>query len=220
VDEVAAGVTDLLLGAVLLGCALRLQSTPGVHRYWALMFWTAGAGAIAGTAHHLLFHGSPLAGDLSWVVVGVLVAVAISYLLAATAVELVDPRTARAFIWLRIGGLLAYLVVITTLGVGRTMPLVLSESVTMASIVGLWCYGLHKGHPRARRMLVAIAVSALSALAVVLPAQQAIHAHTGMDGRSLQHLAQIPGVLLLCRALTAAGPAAAGGRPAVRRLEA
>jgi hypothetical protein len=220
VDEVAAGVTDLLLGAVLLGCALRLQAAPGVHRYWALMFWTAGAGAFAGTVHHLVFHGAPLAADLSWVVVGVLVAVAISYLLAATATEVVDPRTARAFIWLRIGGLLAYLVVISTLGVGRTMPLVLSESVTMASIVALWCYGLHKGHPRARRMLVAIAVSALSAVAMVLPGQQAIRGHTGMDGRSLQHLAQIPGVLLLCQALVVAVPTTAGGRSVMRRLEA
>jgi len=217
VDEVAAGVTDLVLGAVLLGCALRLRLAPGVHRYWALMFWTAGAGAFAGTVHHLVFHSPPLASDLSWVVVGVLVAVAISYLLAATATELVDPRTARVFIWLRVGGLLAYLVVISTLGVGRTMPLVLSESVTMASIVALWLYGLYKGHPRARRMLVGIAVSALSALAMVLPAQQAIRAHTGLDARSLQHLAQIPGVLLLCHALTAPAPALAEGRPAVRR---
>jgi hypothetical protein len=219
-DEVAAGVTDLLLGAVLLGCALRLQSAPGVHRYWALMFWTAGAGAFAGTVHHLVFHGSPAAADLSWVVVGVLVAVAISYLLAASATDLVDPRTARVFIWLRVGGLVAYLVVISTLGVGRTMPLVLSESVTMASVVALWCYGLHKGHPRARRMLLAIVVSALSALAMVLPAQQAIRGYTGLDARSLQHLAQIPGVLLLCQALTVAVPTAGWRGPAMRRLEA
>ncbi len=122
-DEVTAGVTDLVLGAVLVWCALRLRSAPGVHRYWALTFWTAGAGAFAGTVHHLVFHGSPRAADLSWVVVGVLVAVAISYLLAATATEVVDRRTARLFIWLRIGGLAAYLVVITTLGVGRTLPL-------------------------------------------------------------------------------------------------
>jgi hypothetical protein len=205
VDEVAAGVTDLLLGGVLVWCALRLQAAAGVHRYWAMMFWTAGAGAFAGTVHHLVFHGSPRASDLSWVVVGVLVAIAISYLLAASAVELVAPRTARLFIGLRIGGLVAYIVVITTSGVGRTMPLVLSESVTMASIVALWVYGLRIGHPRARRVLVAIGVSALSAVAMVLP-------HTGLDPRSLQHVAQIPGVLLLCQALVVAVPAPAAAR--------
>jgi Family of unknown function (DUF6962) len=208
VDEVAAGVTDLVLGAVLVWCALRLRAA-GAHRYWTAMFATAGAGAFAGTLHHLVFHGSKRASDLSWVVVGVLVAIAISYLLAASAVELVAPRTARLFIGLRIGGLVAYLVVITTLGVGRTLPLVLSESVTMASIVTLWVYGLRIGHPRAGRILVAIAVSALSAVAMVLR-------HTGMDPRSLQHVAQIPGVLLLCQALVV--PVRAWtGRPTVAR---
>jgi hypothetical protein len=220
VDEVAAGVTDLLLGAVLVGCALRLRSAPAVHRYWAFTFWTAAAGAFAGTVHHLVFHGSPLAADLSWVVVGVLVAVSISYLLAATATELLDPGTAWLFIWLRVGGLVAYLVVITTTGVGRTGPLVLSESVTMATIVALWLYGYHIGHPRARRMVVAIGVSALSAVAMALPAHGLVQDSTGLDGRSLQHLAQIPGVLLLCQALVVRVPVTRRGpvpRAAARR---
>jgi hypothetical protein len=198
VDDVAAGLTDLLLGAVLLGCALRLRSLPWVHRYWSLTLWTAGAGAWAGTLHHLVFAGSARSADLSWVVVGVLVAVGISYLLAATATELLRPRTARLFIRVRIAGLIAYVVVISTLGVGRTLPLVLSESVTMASIVGLWCYALYLGHPRAGRMLVAIVGCGLSAAALAVPA--AVRTHLGLDGRSLQHLAQIPGVLLLYRA--------------------
>ena len=47
-SEVGPGVTDLVLGAVLVGCAGRLRRTPGVHRYWALMLWSAGAGAFAG----------------------------------------------------------------------------------------------------------------------------------------------------------------------------
>jgi len=212
VSEVAAGVTDLLLGAVLVGCAMRLRSAPGVHRYWVLMFSLSAAGAFAGTVHHLVFHGSPVGADLRWVVVGVLVAVAISYLLAATATELLGPGTARLFIGLRVGGLVAYLVVITTTGVGRTGPLVLSESVTMATIVGLWLYGHHVGHPRARRLLMAIAVSALSSVAIALPAGGELYDRTGLDGRSLQHLAQIPGVLLLCQALVVPLPAPAEGR--------
>ncbi len=183
-DEIAAGLTDLLLGGVLLWCASRLQAA-AVHRFWALMFWTASAAAFAGVLHHLVFHGSKRASDLSWVVVGVLVAVAISYLLAASAVELVDPRLARLFIGLRIGGLLAYVVVITTTGVGRTGP----------------------GHPRARAILVALGVCGLSALAVIVP-------YSGPDPRSVQHVAQIPGVLLLCRALLAPVPARPEGRPA------
>jgi len=195
-SEVGPGVTDLVLGAVLVGCAGRLRRTPGVHRYWALMLWSAGAGAFAGAAHHLVFSGSPRAADLSWVVVGVLVAVALSYLLAATATATLDPRWARVVIRARVAGLLVYVAWMAIAGIGRTAPLVLSESVTMAAIVGLWCYGRYAGRPEAGRVLVAMAVLALSAVFFVLPAR-IFPASVGLDARSLQHLAQIPGVLLL-----------------------
>ena len=66
--EVAAGVTDLLLAAVLAGCTAWLWRAPGVHRYWALMLSTAAAGALAGAAHHLVFAGSRRSSDLSWIV--------------------------------------------------------------------------------------------------------------------------------------------------------
>jgi Family of unknown function (DUF6962) len=200
VNEVAAGLTDLSLGAVVLACAGWLQRTAGVHRYWALMLWSAGAGALAGAAHHLLFHGSRRASDLSWVVVGVLVAIAISYMLAASATEVLDRRLARLFIRLRVAGLLAYVVVMAVVGIGRTMPLVLSESATMAAIVGLWFYALSVRHPGAGRMLVAIGVCALSAIFFAFPART-LSSAVGLDARSLQHLGQIPGVLLISQVI-------------------
>jgi hypothetical protein len=195
-SEVAAGITDLVLGAVLVGCGHRLRRAPGVHRYWALMWWSAGAGALAGAAHHLVFSRSPRASDLSWVVVGVLVAIALSYLLAATATETLEPRLAGAVIRVRVVGLLAYAAWMGIAGIGRTAPLVLSESLTMAAIVGLWCYALYVGHRHAGRVLVALGVLALSAVFFVLPAE-VLPTSAGLDARSLQHLAQIPGVLLL-----------------------
>jgi hypothetical protein len=79
----------------------------------------------------------------------------------------------------------------------------------MAAIVGLWCYAWHAGRPEAGRVLVAIAVLALSAVFFVLPAG-IYPTSIGLDARSLQHLAQIPGVLLLSRVLVdAAHPAPA-----------
>jgi hypothetical protein len=90
-------------------------------------------------------------------------------------------------------------------GIGRTAPLVLCESVTMATIVGLWCYGWYVGHPEAGRMLVAIAVLAVSAVFFVLPAW-IYPTSLGLDARSLQHLAQIPGVLLLTRVVVDGRP--------------
>lgn len=199
-SEVAAGVTDLVLGAVLVACAARLRRAPGVHRYWALMWWSAGAGAFAGAAHHLVFSGSPRASDLSWVLVGVLIAVALSYLLAATATANLEPRLAGAVIRVRVVGLLAYVAWMAIAGIGRTTPLVLCESATMAAIVGLWFYGLYTGRRQARQVLVAFAMLALSAVFFVLPAG-VLPSSYGLDARSLQHLAQIPGVLLLSRAV-------------------
>ena len=197
-DDVAAGLTDLLLGAVLMGCALRLRAMPWVHRYWVYALATAGLGAWAGTLHHLVFAGSVRSSNLSWVAVGILIATGISYLLAGTAVELLAPRLARIFIQVRIAGLIVYVIVISTLGIGRSLPLVLSESVTMASIVGLWLYALYLRQPRAARMVVAIVGCGMSAAVLAVPAS--VGTRIGMDGRSLQHLAQIPGVLLLYRA--------------------
>ena len=200
VTEVGAGVTDLVLGLVLAGCAARLHRTPGVHRYWTLMWLAAGGAALAGAAHHLVFNNSVRAADLSWVVVGVLVAVALSYLLAATATATLDERWARLVIRARVAGLLAYAAWMVIVGIGRTAPLVLCESVTMAAIVGLWCYGLYAGRRQAGRVLVAFGVLALSAVFFFLPAG-VFPTSVGLDARSLQHLAQIPGVLLLSRAV-------------------
>jgi hypothetical protein len=209
-------VTDLLLGAVLVVCARRLQHTAGVHRYWALMLWSAAAAALAGAVHHLAFHDMPLASDLSWIVVGVLVAVAISYMLAASATELLDRRLARLVIRLRIAGLIAYLVVIATMGIGRTTPLVLSESATMAAIVGLWFVALYTRHPGAGRMVIAIAVCALSAVVFALPAS-ILPSSLGLDARSLQHLAQIPGVLLITQVIAGGALVRPAGAPVSRR---
>ena len=194
-----------------------------MHRYWALMLWSAGAAALAGAAHHLLFHGTRRASDLSWVVVGVLVAVAISYMLAASAAELFGRRLARLVIGLRVGGLLVYLALIATTDVGRTGPLLLSESVTMTAIVGVWFYALQVRHPGAGRMLAAIAVCALSAVFFALPAGMLVST-VGLDARSLQHLGQIPGVLLISHVIAGgallrpndepirSGPPGVGGR--------
>lgn len=207
--EVRAGTTDLVLGVVLVGCAVRLRRVPGTHRYWPLTFLAAGAGSLVGATHHLLFAGSRRASDLSWLGVGVLIAVAISYLLAASATELLDRRRALLVIRLRIAGLLAYLIATAVAGIGRATPLVLCESVTMAAIVGLWLYGWHAGHPGAGRMVAGIAASAASAAVFLSPAGFLVRT-VGLDASSVQHLGQIPGLLLIVQVVatgTLAGPA-------------
>jgi hypothetical protein len=204
--EVRAGITDLVLAVVLAGSAVRLWRSPGTHRYWPLTFAAAGASSLVGAVHHLVFAGSRRASDLSWLVVGVLVAVAISYLLAASATELLDRRRALLVIRLRIAGLVAYLTATAVAGIGRATPLVLCESVTMAAIVGLWLYGWHAGHPAAGRMVAGIAASAASAAVFLLPAGYPVRA-VGLDASSVQHLGQIPGLLLIVVAVVTQLPA-------------
>jgi hypothetical protein len=211
--EVRAGVTDLVLAAVLAGGAVRLWRVPGTHRYWPLTFLAAGASSLVGATHHLLFAGSHRASDLSWLAVGVLVAVAISYLLAASATELLDRRRARLVIRLRIAGLLAYLTATAVAGIGRATPLVLCESVTMAAIVGLWLHGWHAGHPGAGRMVAGIAASAASATVFLLPAGFPVRT-VGLDASSVQHLGQIPGLLLIVQVVAAGTLIGPAGRPA------
>ena len=200
--EGRAGITDLVLAVVLAGCALRLWRVPDVHRYWPLTYLCACASSLVGAAHHLLFAGSQRASDLSWLAVGVLVAVAISYLLAATATVLLDRPRALLVIRLRIAGLVAYLSATAVLGIGRATPLVLCESVTMAAIVGLWLWARHAGRPGAGRMVAGIGASAASAAVFVLPASYPVRA-VGLDASSVQHLGQIPGLLLIAGAVAA-----------------
>ncbi|MGP4029913.1 DUF6962 family protein [Actinomadura sp. 3N407] len=69
-------ITNLILALVAFACALALLRVPGVIRAWHMTFWFAGASALAGAVYHGLFHTTA-----AWVVVGVLVVIAISYLL-------------------------------------------------------------------------------------------------------------------------------------------
>src|SRR5262245_63412068 len=90
-SEPASSLTDLALGVVTIALALRLQRTPGVHRYWRLTFWWAGAAALAGAVHHGVVTYSDTWAGPSWAVISTMVVVTVSYLLAATVVEVLGP---------------------------------------------------------------------------------------------------------------------------------
>lgn len=190
----AHAITDLILGVVTLACAAFLLRTPGVDRAWHLTFWFAGGSALAGTAHHGFLHAG-----WSWTIVGVLVVIAISYLLIASAREILRPRGVRIVVVIRTLGVLAYAVAVVA-GESGLMVLLLCESVTMACILGLWTYAVRVGHRMATGMIAAILAHGLAGIAFVLP--MSLTAPIGMDSTSLSHLAQIPGVLVFYRAVT------------------
>lgn len=195
--EPALALTDLALGLVGLGIATRLRALPEVRSSWRRTFAWTGAAAAAGFVHHgVVAHSQRLTG-VSFAVVTTMVVVGVSYLLAASVDEVLGPGRRRVFWVLRAMSLAAYLA-LAVAGRAGASSILLAESVTMVLILALWIRGLREHHPLAPRVIVAFVVSALAALTQALPASTRV---AGLDPTSLYHLAQIPGLVLLARAI-------------------
>jgi len=204
----AQSLTDLALGLVVVLLAVRLGRTPGVPAYWLPPFWWSGVAALAGAVHHAVAVRWSRVAEVSWAVISVLVVIAVSYLLAATVREVLGPGRARVFWLLRSLGLGAYLVAAVTGQAGVTAML-LCESLTMASVLGLWVYAALHGHPLARPVLIAVLASGAAAATKALPPGLA-----GLDPTSDYHLAQIVGMVLLQRAVSRGSSGQATASPA------
>ena len=72
-----------------------------------------------------------------WLVVGVMVVVAVSFLLAGTVADVLGGRRTRTVWALRSLGITAYVVLAAT-GHAGIQAILASESLTMASILALW----------------------------------------------------------------------------------
>lgn len=200
-SEPASSLTDLVLGLVVIALAVRLQGMPGVHRYWRLTFWWAGAAALAGAVHHGVVTYSDTWDGPSWAVISGMVVIAVSYLLAASVVEVLGPGRGRVFWILRSASLVAYAAVALS-GHASVNAILVCESVTMIAILALWGYALRERHPLAPSVVVALAASGAAAGVRALPSD--LTETVGLDPTSLYHLAQIPGMVLLFAALAAA----------------
>lgn len=197
-SEPASSLTDLLLAGVAAWLALGLRRRPDLSPHWWRTFaWTAAA-AFAGAIHHGFVTAFERWDGASWATVTFLVVVAISYLLAASVDEVLGPGHATAFWILRSASLLAYVAVALTVG-ASIGAILLCEGVTMLVVLTLWGIGLRRGHPRARA--VAVALVASMAAAAIRAAPPGLVDPTGLDPTSLYHLAQIPALVLLARAV-------------------
>lgn len=208
--ELDASVTDLILGTVAVGLALRLRGRPGVVRQWAMTLWAAGAAALAGALHHGPLRGAGAADRGSWVAVGLLLVLMLALLLAASVAEVLGPGRRRALALVPPAGLLVYLAAAVAGSAGLAVILV-CESLTMAAVLAVWTIGVRRRHPMARTMMVAILSSALAGVAFALP--ESATAPLGLDPASLSHLAMIPGLALMTLAVERGRLA---GRPAPR----
>jgi Family of unknown function (DUF6962) len=213
-SEPASSLTDLALGLVALWLALRLRGTPAGRRHWTAAFgWTAAA-ALAGAVHHGVITYSAEWRDASWAAISGLVVVAVSYILAATVVEVLGSGHARTFWILRSASLVAYVVVALT-GHAGIQAILLCEGVTMACILTLWGMAARDGHPRARAVIVALVASMGAAVMRAVPWGEL---PLGFDANAIYHLSQIPGVVLLYLAVRDPAPEVAPA-PAQLRAE-
>jgi hypothetical protein len=127
-----------------------------------------------------------------------MVVVTISFTLAATVSDVLGPGRRRVFWLLRMLSLGAYaiLALLGHYGVGTILA---CEGVTMVCVLILWGVALARHQPRAPRMMVALGTSAVAGLMRALPSS--LTEHIGLDPTSVYHLAQIPPMILLCRAV-------------------
>jgi hypothetical protein len=208
--EPASSLTDLALGLVVVGLALGLRRSPGLHRYWRTMFWWVGAAALAGAVHHGVVTRSERWAEPSWALISCMVVIGISYLLAATVVEVLGPGRGRVFWVLRSLSLVAY-AALALAGHAGIEAILLCEGVTMAAVIGLWIHAARAGHPLALPLLAALAASSMAGATRAMPAD--VTALVGLDPTSLYHVAQIPGMVMLYGTLVGAAVVPRALRP-------
>jgi hypothetical protein len=199
IEQPAQSLTDLALGIVVVTLAVQLRRAPTIHRHWLASFWWAGIAALAGAIHHGVVVRWARPAEISWAAISVLVVVAVSYLLAATVLEVLGPGRARVFWLLRSIGLIAYLGAAVSGHAGVTAML-MCESLTMLSVLGLWGRAALHDHPLARPVLIAVLASAGAAgMKAISPDVTGL---VCLDPTSTYHLAQILGMVLLYRAIS------------------
>ena len=198
-------LTDLALGLVTVYLFWRLPRGGAASRYWRAAFAWSAISALAGAAHHGHFVGTRF-NDLSWAITSSIIVVTISFLLAATVIEVLGRSRAAVFWPLRLAGLIAYAALAATGHAGIT-AILLCESVTMASVLVLWIWAWRHGHPMGGPMMVAIGTNIGAALLRVIPEGLAI------DPVSAYHLGQIVAMVLLFRAVAGARREAVVGAP-------
>jgi hypothetical protein len=199
-SQPAESLTDLALGLVTLCLALGTR-TLDVNRYWSRTLWTAAAAALAGALHHGFVTYSDTWAGPSWAMISGMVVVTISFALAASVDDVLGPGHRRVFWLLRSLSLAVYagLAVAGHYGIGVILA---CEGVTMVTVLALWGLAMHRRHPGAPAMLVALGASVLAGSVRALPA--GVTEVVGLDPTSLYHLAQIPAVALLYLALVRA----------------
>jgi hypothetical protein len=196
-----ASVTDLILGLVTLVLFPLVPRDVEGAGSWRAAFGFTALTALIGAVYHGYLVGDPRWGQLTWAVMSTMVVIVMSFLLAATVVQVLGRSRAIVFWPLRLLGFVAYAIVAAS-GHPSIEAIMWCESLTMACVIGLWIWGWLRGHPAGGAVLVAIGVSIAAALVRLVPgAASLLH----IDPDSAYHIGQIVGMVLLFRAVSRSG---------------
>ena len=195
-----ASLTDLALGLVTLELLRRLPRDRDASRYWRAAFLGAAVTALLGAVYHGVLVGRPGIGTVAWAVMSSMVVVVMSFILAASVIEVLGRNRAVVFWPLRLVGLVAYAVFAAT-GHASIVAILWCESLTVACVLGLWVWAWLRHHPLSGPMLLAIGVSIAAAMFRLIPAAAAL---VRLDPDSAYHLGQIAGMVLLFAAVARA----------------
>ena len=197
--EPASSVTDFALGIVALSAVLGLGRNSGVHPNWRWAFLAIGIGGLLGGIYHGFIVSHETIAKASWSTISLVIAVAISFILAATVATVLGEGRGRPLLGVRTACLVAFLI-LAILGRATLTTLVITEGLTMIMVLVLWAHAWRIGQPGVGLVMVAI-VASMAAGAV---RGSGIHGAFGgweFDPDALYHLAQMPGLAFLYVAL-------------------
>lgn len=197
--EPASSLTDFALGILALFAAMRLGPREAADSHWRWFFVWIGIAGVWGGFHHGFIAGHETTAAISWSAISLVVAVAISYLLAASVNSVLGKGRGRPLLIVRAVSLAVFFLLVVS-GNATIATLLLTEGLAMVIVVGLWVRAWQTDQPGGGLVLAAIVVSMLAA------SLQASSVHFALGGwefdpNSLYHMAQMPGILLLLIAI-------------------
>jgi len=197
--EPASSLSGFALGAFALFAVARLSKTESADPHWRWFFAWIGIAGIWGGIHHGFIVGHETASAISWSAISLLVAVAISYVLAASVNSVLGKGHGQPLLTVRAISLVAFFALVLS-GNATITTLLLTEGLAMGIVVALWVRARQENQPGSGLVLAAIFLSMLAASVKVASTQFTLGGWE-FDPNSIYHLAQIPGMCLLLFAI-------------------